>query len=70
MRARPLVVSKLNTVLQIALVATVLGRIGLAIPDYGAAEMLSYAVGVTTMLSGSLYLVRWARGLAGAELGP
>ena len=66
---RPLAISKLNTALQIALVAVVLGRLGLNIGDYGVSTILVYAVALTTVLSGAGYLVRFARGLAGAELG-
>ncbi|HUB94913.1 MAG TPA: CDP-alcohol phosphatidyltransferase family protein [Stellaceae bacterium] len=61
---RPLAVSKLNTALQIALVAFVLGRLGLGIPDFAATAILTYAVALTTVLSGGGYLVRWARGPA------
>jgi len=64
MPVKPLAVSKLNTALQIALVAVVLGRLGLGVRDFGATTALVYAVAVTTVLSGSGYLVRWARGPA------
>jgi cardiolipin synthase len=61
---RPLGVSKLNTALQIALIAVVLGRIGLGVPDFGAGVALTYIVALTTILSGGGYLVRWVRGPA------
>ncbi len=64
MPIRPLVVSKLNTALQIALIAVVLGRLGLGVRDWGATTVLIYAVALTTVLSGAGYLVRWARGPA------
>jgi len=64
---RPNAVSKLNTVLQIALITLVLARMGLGLPDYGMTLPLALAVGVTTVLSGALYLVRWMRIFAGAE---
>jgi cardiolipin synthase len=69
MPSQPLAVSKLNTALQIILIAAVLARLGLHLPDYGVVEILIYAVGATTVISGAGYLVRWARGLAGAEQG-
>jgi cardiolipin synthase (CMP-forming) len=61
---KPLAVSKLNTALQIALIAVVLGRLGLGVSDWGATSVLVYAVALTTILSGGGYLVRWARGPA------
>ncbi len=67
MRWEPLAVSKLNTALQIALVAVVLARLGLGIRDFGAVPVLIYGVGSTTVISGAGYLVRWARALARAE---
>jgi cardiolipin synthase (CMP-forming) len=69
MPSRPLGVSKVNTALQIILIAAVLARLGLHLPDYGVVAILIYAVGATTVISGAGYLVRWARGLAGAEQG-
>jgi cardiolipin synthase (CMP-forming) len=69
MRFEPLWISKLNTTLQIVLIATVLGRLGLEVSDRGLGTVLIYAVAATTILSGAGYLVRWARSLAGAELG-
>jgi cardiolipin synthase (CMP-forming) len=67
MRWEPLLVSKLNTALQIALIAVVLGRIGLHIPDFGLGRLLIYAVAATTVISGAGYLVRWGGALAGVE---
>ena len=70
MRFEPLVVSKLNTTLQIVLIAAVLGEIGLGIDLAREITLLVYAVGVTTILSGAGYLVRWARSWSGTEVGP
>ena len=70
MRWEPLYISKLNTALQIALVAVVLARLGLAINDFGLGLVLTYAVGATTVISGAVYLVRWAGALAGVETEP
>jgi len=66
-RSRPLFISKLNTVLQIALVAVVLAWQGLGIGEALLTEVMIYAVGLSTIVSGGGYLVRWARVLAGAE---
>ena len=67
MRSEPLFISKLNTALQIGLIAVVLARIGLGIPDLGLGKLLIYIVAATTVISGAGYLVRWGRGLAGVE---
>ena len=61
----PLFISKLNTALQITLVAVVLARLGLGFGDFGATQVLIYASALTTVLSGGGYLVRWMRGPAG-----
>jgi len=65
---RPLFVSKLNTALQLVLVAVLLGELAFAVEDHIVVVALTYAVAATTILSGGGYLVRWGRGLAGAEL--
>ncbi len=69
MRWEPLLVSKLNTALQIALVGVVLASLGLAVAVEGLAALLIYAVAATTTISGAGYLVRWTRALAGAGAG-
>jgi cardiolipin synthase len=63
----PLYISKINTGLQIALVAFVLARLGLGADASGIDVALSYAVIATTVLSGLSYVVRWARILARSE---
>jgi len=63
----PLYISKLNTALQILLVAFVLARLGLGLGDGPVTPVLVGAVAVTTILSGASYFVRWARILAGTE---
>jgi cardiolipin synthase (CMP-forming) len=66
-RYDPLYISKINTGLQIALVAFVLARLGLGADPSWIDAILSYAVMLTTILSGLLYLVRWTRILASSE---
>ena len=61
----PLYISKVNTLLQIALVGFVLAGLGLEI-ETGWANWLIAATAVTTVLSGFFYLVRWARILTGS----
>jgi cardiolipin synthase len=63
----PLYISKINTLVQIALVAYVLARLGLGFPDGAVTPVLVWIAALTTMLSGLSYLVRWARILSGAE---
>ncbi len=62
----PLYISKVNTLVQIALVGFVLARLGLDIETGPASSLLIAATAVTTLLSGLSYLVRWARILAGS----
>src|SRR5205823_7140083 len=58
----PLYISKVNTLVQIALVGFVLGQLGLDIETGAAATwLLIAAAAVTSILSGFSYLVRWAR---------
>ncbi|MGD9741193.1 MAG: CDP-alcohol phosphatidyltransferase family protein [Dongiaceae bacterium] len=62
---QPLFVSKLNTAIQIVLIGVVLAELGLGLEDYGAREVLSYTVAVTTLLSGAAYIAIWGRRLLG-----
>lgn len=66
---RPLLVSKLNTTLQLVLVAALLAQLAFHFSDGGAMTVLIYLVGLTTVLSGGAYMVRWGRGIASQELG-
>src|SRR5271165_7453704 len=63
-RYDPLYISKINTGLQIALVAFVLARLGLGADSGWIDAIFKIAVAGTTILSGLSYLVRWARILA------
>lgn len=66
---RPLMVSKVNTTLQLLLIVVTLARLAFRFDDHNAIEALTYLVGATTILSGAVYLVRWARSIASPELG-
>jgi cardiolipin synthase len=63
----PLVISKINTALQIFLAAFTLARLGFGAEDHGVVTFLVLAVATTTVLSGAAYLVRWARAITGPE---
>jgi cardiolipin synthase len=65
---RPLFVSKLNTALQLVLIVALLAQLAFRFDAHGTVTALIYLVGATTILSGGGYLVRWGRGLGGAEL--
>lgn len=62
-RFDPLYISKVNTLVQLALVALVLAR-GIGIEVGSVKSPLIVAAAATTVLSGLSYLVRWARILA------
>jgi cardiolipin synthase len=66
-KARPLLISKANTGLQIALVAIALARLGLDLDLGWLVLSLVYITGATTVLSGAAYLARFGRALAGME---
>jgi len=66
-RARPMMISKVNTALQIALVTLVLARLGYGFPDFGTTKVLVFATALTTILSGGAYVVHWGRKLARIE---
>ena len=60
-KSRPMMISKINTTLQIALAALVLARLGLGFDDWGVTGVLVLAVAITTVLSGLTYLIEWTR---------
>ncbi len=65
---KPSLPSKLNTLLQITLAALVIGGLAFEL-DWlrGPIEVLGFAVGATTVISGTGYLVAWMRRLADVE---
>ncbi len=66
---RPLVISKVNTVVQIVLAAVVLGDLALPLDLLTFRNGLIYLVGALTVASASVYLVDWVRHM-GAAGGP
>ncbi len=60
-KSQPMMVSKINTTLQIGLAALVLARLGLGFDDWGLTGALVLAVAITTVLSGLTYLIEWTR---------
>lgn len=63
----PLFSSKINTLVQIALVGYVLGRLALGFDDGVVTDVLVGLAAATTVFSGFAYLVRWARILTRVE---
>ena len=56
---QPLMISKVNTVAQLVLASMVLGSVGLEVdPGWGITVMV-YAVAMTTLVSGGVYVVTW-----------
>ena len=67
MRLEPLLISKLNTLMQIVLAVVVLAVLGFGFDDRGVGTILVFATAATTALSGAAYIVRWVRGTAGVD---
>jgi cardiolipin synthase len=64
---QPLFISKVNTLVQIALIGFVLARLGLGIDEGWLTALLVDAAAVTTVWSGLSYLVRCVRILVESE---
>jgi cardiolipin synthase (CMP-forming) len=69
-RLGPLFISKINTLIQIALVGFVLARLGVGAQAGWVEALLIVAAAITTVLSGLSYLVRWGRIILGLERTP
>ena len=67
LKMQPLMISKVNTLMQFVLLAYVLGNLALGVDDGWIAPTLVYLVALTTMLSGAAYVVTWARRAADIE---
>lgn len=63
----PLMISKINTGVQIAFIALVLGDASLDLVLLPAVEALTYVAAVTTLWSGGAYLKRWISEQSGVE---
>ncbi len=68
---RPLLISKLNTTVQIILAALVLGVLGFGMNSelFVIIDLMVYVVALTTLLSGGAYMVTWGRRLTAMEDG-
>ncbi|HWA45034.1 MAG TPA: CDP-alcohol phosphatidyltransferase family protein [Hypericibacter adhaerens] len=66
---QPLFISKLNTVLQIALIGVVLAKLGLGIGGSDLVQWLGYAVAASTLASGGAYVAIWGRRVLGPRDG-
>jgi cardiolipin synthase len=62
---RPLLISKINTLAQLALAGWILAGLGFALPasQHGFDPLLFDLVAITTVLSGGSYLVSWLRSM-------
>ncbi len=56
---QPLMISKVNTAAQIVLASIVLGGVGLEVDTGPLVPAMVYAVAVTTLVSGGVYVVIW-----------
>jgi cardiolipin synthase len=63
-RIKPLMVSKLNTVFQIAFAAAALGATGFELDLQAELLFLGYITGVLTVLSAAAYFAAWMRHMA------
>ena len=66
-RPQPVLISKINTAAQIVLAAVVLGGIAFGLGVAPLTNVLVYAVGATTAVSGAIYLVQWGRRISRLE---
>ena len=64
---KPVLVSKVNTGVQIFLAGAVLAQSGLSLAMAELVQAAVYAVVATTVASGAWYLIVWARQMAGSD---
>ena len=65
---KPLMVSKVNTVMQLTLAVEVLASAAFGIDDSAVRPALIFGVAATTLVSGAAYVVNWTRLAAEMEL--
>jgi hypothetical protein len=65
----PLTISKVNTTFQFFLVMIVMGAAGFSIAAELVIQIAAYAVAVTSILSGTTYVIIWSRRAAAMEPG-
>ncbi|MFQ5765352.1 MAG: CDP-alcohol phosphatidyltransferase family protein, partial [Rhodospirillales bacterium] len=64
---RPLMISKVNTFLQLVLATAVLAAAGYHLGQDQAIQYLGYVVAVTTLVSLTVYVVKWSQRAAAIE---
>lgn len=65
---KPLLISKINTAVQIGLAILMLGKLGLGVSDeYGVMNAMTMLVAATTILSGAAYIAIWGWRIFGIE---
>ena len=65
----PLTISKVNTTFQFFLVMVVMGAAGFSVAAQPAIQIAAYAVAVTSIWSGTTYVIIWSRRAAAMEPG-
>jgi cardiolipin synthase len=70
LKVKPLLISKLNTAVQIVFACVVLGSLGLHLPAATLILILMGLVAVLTLLSIAAYLVEWMRHMNSVAEGP
>lgn len=64
---QPLMVSKVNTVGQIALAGVALGTLGFALDAHGIIAMMEYVIGALTVISCAAYMRNWIYHMANGQ---
>jgi cardiolipin synthase (CMP-forming) len=69
-KVKPLLVSKLNTVVQIVFACLVLGALGLHFDAHLPEQVLMALVAILTLLSVAFYVLEWGRHMSEVDGGP